>query len=96
MSTPALLAPGSTCLRPVGSKAASGGRSRHPQCYMACVVLEEAPLIATFQEHGAAVNDRIAFPLPGKMHSAARKLKEDAPEEQTDSRKRVSGSMPTN
>jgi len=32
-STPALPEPGPACYRPVASKAASGGRSRHPFCY---------------------------------------------------------------
>jgi len=45
-----LLAPDPICIRPVGSEAAAGGRSRRPFCYRMGVVLDGASLIGISQE----------------------------------------------
>jgi hypothetical protein len=71
----------SLCSWPVGTEAAAGGRSRQQPCYMACVVLDGAPLIASFQEQRGAFND-VAL-LPCRIVADARKLKEDAPRTST-------------
>ena len=57
-------------MRPVGTKAAAGGRSRRPFCHLAGVVADDAPLIATVQDRSVDVDVR-ALLLRGTVAAGA-------------------------